>query len=118
MSLDKIPQEVLDIYKKLEENKFEVYFVGGCVRNLLMDLPVKDWDLTTNATPEQILALSSDSFYNNDFGTVGIPYGDNSIIEITTFRTEHGFSNKRHPDKVVWGKTIEEDLSRRDFTMN
>lgn len=115
---DLIPKAVKQIYQKLEDNKFEVYFVGGCVRNLLMGLPVKDWDLTTNATPEELLKLFSDGFYNNEFGTVGIPLSEKNVVEITTYRTEQGFSNKRHPDKVLWGKTIDEDLSRRDFTMN
>lgn len=115
--IDNIPQALKEIYNKLEKENFEVFFVGGCVRNILMNIPVKDWDLTTNATPEQILKIFPDGFYNNDFGTVGIPI-DKGIVEITTYRTESGFSNKRHPDKVSWGKTIEEDLSRRDFTMN
>lgn len=115
---DLIPKIVLEIYEKLGENDFEVYFVGGCVRNILMKIPVKDWDLTTNATPEQILKLFSDGYYNNEFGTVGIPTEENSVVEITTYRTEHGYSDKRRPDKVSWGKTIEEDLGRRDFTMN
>ncbi len=113
-----IPQNLKQIYEKLEKGGFDVYFVGGCVRNLLMKLPVKDWDLTTNATPEELLKLFPDGFYNNDFGTVGIPLSENHVVEITTFRTEYGFSNRRHPDKVMWGKTIDEDLSRRDFTMN
>lgn len=113
-----IPKPVLEIYEALEKNNFEVYFVGGCVRNLLMKLPVKDWDLTTNARPEEITKLFEKSYYNNDFGTVGIPLSETNIVEITTFRTEHGYSDKRRPDSVVWGKTIDEDLSRRDFTMN
>lgn len=116
--INKIPEEVLEIYKNLEEHKKEVFFVGGGIRNLLMEIPVKDWDMTTNATPEEITEIFKDSFYNNDFGTVGVPLLDNSIVEITTYRTEKGFSNKRHPDSVAWGKTIGEDLSRRDFTMN
>lgn len=114
---NQIPKDVINIYKKVE-SKFEIYLVGGCVRNLLMKSPVKDWDMTTNATPEEILEMFEDAYYNNTFGTVGIPREDGSVIEITTYRTESGFSNKRHPDKVSWGKTIEEDLSRRDFTMN
>jgi len=115
---ENIPENVLAIYKKIGEKGFEVFFVGGCVRNLFMNIPIKDWDLTTNAKPEEISRLFPDSFYNNVFGTVGIPYDPNAVIEITTYRTEDGFSNKRHPDKISWGKTIEEDLSRRDFTMN
>jgi len=116
--IQKIPKEILKIYETIEDSGFEIYFVGGCVRNLLMDIPIKDWDMTTSATPEEITNLFNDSYYNNDFGTVGIPVNENSVVEVTTYRTEHGFSNKRHPDKVEWGKTIEEDLSRRDFTMN
>ncbi len=115
---NKIPKEILQIYDLIQSTDFEIYFVGGCVRNLLMNLSVKDWDLTTSATPEQILKLFPKAFYNNDFGTVGIPINEVSKVEITTYRTESGFSNKRHPDNVTWGKTIEEDLSRRDFTMN
>jgi len=113
-----IPHDVLRIYEKLLSNKFEAYFVGGCVRNLLMKITITDWDLTTNAKPEEIIKLFKDSFYNNDFGTVGIPLSENNVAEITTFRTEHGYSDRRRPDKVAWGKTIDEDLSRRDFTMN
>lgn len=126
MSFD-IPEAVLAIYTKLEDARFETYLVGGSVRNLLMNRPVKDWDITTNADPEQILKLFPDGFYDNQFGTVGVPATikqfnnktiSSSVVEITTFRTEHGYSDRRRPDKVSWGKTIEEDLSRRDFTIN
>lgn len=113
-----VPEKALEIYAKIEEAGFEIYLVGGCVRNLIMGIPVKDWDMTTSAPPEEIVKLFEDAYYNNDFGTVGIPINESQIIEVTTYRTEHGFSNKRHPDKVSWGKTVDEDLSRRDFTMN
>jgi len=116
--INAIPEDVKKIYTKLEKAGFDVYFVGGCVRDILMKLAVKDWDLTTNATPKQILKLFPDGFYNNEFGTVGIPITERQVVEVTTFRTEHGHSDRRRPDKVSWGKTIEEDLSRRDFTMN
>lgn len=135
---DLIPKNIKEIYDKLEKKGYEAYFVGGCVRNLLMKLPVKDWDLTTNATPEQLLKLFPDGYYNNEFGTVGIPLTSHplpkgkgnkeslssqervsgEVVEITTYRTEHGYSDRRHPEKVQWGKNVEEDLSRRDFTMN
>jgi tRNA nucleotidyltransferase (CCA-adding enzyme) len=115
---DLIPQNVLEIYNTLQESNLEAYFVGGCVRNMIMKIRVKDWDLTTNATPDQIQKLFKDAYYNNEFGTVGIPIGENRVVEVTTYRTEEGYSNKRHPDKISWGKTVEEDLSRRDFTMN
>lgn len=119
--IDFIPENILAVYKKLQDKDFEAYFVGGCVRSILLKIPVKDWDLTTNATPEQILQIFPNGFYDNIFGTVGIPIETNEekkIVEITTFRTEHGYSDKRRPDKVEWGKTIEEDLARRDFTSN
>jgi putative nucleotidyltransferase with HDIG domain len=119
--LSAIPAEVLSIYKLFEKNKFEIYFVGGCVRNILLKKDIKDWDLTTSARPEEITKLFKESFYDNTFGTVGIPIkinGKESVVEITTYRTEFGYKDKRHPEKVSWGKTIEEDLSRRDFTIN
>ena len=117
-----IPEDIINVYKEVENKGFEVYFIGGCVRDLLLDLKIKDWDLTTNATPEQIQEIFPDSFYDNSFGTVGIPIenaaGEKQIVEITTFRTEDGYDNFRHPTTVAWGKTLEEDVKRRDFTIN
>lgn len=113
-----VPQEVLDIYKKLRVTGFQAFFVGGCVRDFLMNRTITDWDLTTDATPEEIQKVFRNSFYGNRFGTVGIPLKDGYPLEITTFRTESGYLNARHPEKVEWGKSIEEDLSRRDFTIN
>lgn len=116
-----IPDKILKYFEKIQKADFDVYFVGGCVRDLLLKIPVKDWDFTTNATPQDIMKLFPDSFYDNTFGTVGIPLeikGQKQVLEITTFRTEQGYEDRRHPTKVSWGKTIEEDLSRRDFTIN
>lgn len=113
-----VPHEVLEIYKKIQKEGYQAFFVGGCVRDFLMDKQVTDWDLTTDATPEEIQKIFPESFYDNRFGTVGVPIDETSVVEITTFRTESGFTNARHPEKVEWGKSIEEDLSRRDFTMN
>lgn len=121
---DKIDPQVLEIYKRLENAGFEVYFVGGCVRNLLLGIKPKDWDLTTNATPPEIQAVFPDSFYDNSFGTVGIPLPQveetehKNVVEITTYRTETSYKDHRKPETVSWGKTIEEDLERRDFTIN
>src|SRR5258708_14970180 len=118
-----LPNYILSIPTKLTQAGYEVYLVGGSVRNLLLEKEVKDWDLTTNATPEEILQLFPDGFYDNVFGTVGLALEKidpelTGIVEITTFRTEQGFTDRRHPEKISWGKTIEEDLQRRDFTMN
>ncbi len=122
--IDKIDPDVLQIYKRLEGAGFEVYFVGGSVRNLLLNQTPKDWDLTTNALPEELQAVFPDSFYDNAFGTVGIPLPETpeiehpGIVEITTYRTESAYVDHRKPERVAWGKTIQEDLKRRDFTIN
>lgn len=112
------PDEILSFYKKFEEKDFKIYFVGGCVRNILLGKKPKDWDFATSATPEQILKLFPNGFYDNKFGTVGIPTKKSGVVEVTTFRTEEGYKDRRRPEKVSWGKTIEEDLARRDFTIN
>ncbi len=120
--IEHIPASVIDITKSFEKHNYSIYLVGGCVRNMLLNKEIKDWDLTTNATPEEIQSIFPDSFYDNTFGTVGIVLHKDTpeqiVVEVTTFRTEHGYSDSRHPDKVSWGKTIDEDLSRRDFTVN
>lgn len=121
-----IPQ-ILSIYKKLRKVGFQAFFVGGCVRDFLMEHPIKDWDLTTDATPEEIQKVFPHSFYDNRFGTVGIPLKKSpkqedvfgkDYLEITTFRRESGYKNLRHPENIEWGESLEEDLSRRDFTIN
>ncbi len=119
--IESIPKKVVEIYKKLQDNGFEVYFVGGCVRNILLNKEVKDWDLTTNANPQDLLNVFENSFYNNEFGTVGVSFeldDEKKVAEITTFRKEQSSSPSHKPDKIEWGKTIDDDLSRRDFTIN
>ncbi len=118
-----IDNEVKRIYFALEKAGYEVYLVGGCVRNILMNIPVTDWDITTNATPEQIQSVFPDSFYDNPFGTVGVKFENESgdtknYAEITTFRTESGYTDHRHPGEVSWGTTLADDVRRRDFTVN
>lgn len=116
----KLPDEVVKIINKFDDKGYEIYIVGGAVRDLLMGKPVVDWDYTTNATPEEILKLMPKGYYDNKFGTVGIPSQDESLKphEITTFRHEFGYSDSRRPDKVLWGKNLKDDLQRRDFTIN
>ena len=115
MEIDKQVQQNLE---RIAKAGFEVAIVGGAVRDILWKKEVSDWDLTTNARPEDILKIFPDGFYNNKFGTVGVPVDGKKVVEITTYRKEYGYSDKRHPDKIVWGKTLEEDLARRDFTIN
>lgn len=113
-----IDAQVEKIVEKISSNGFEAAVVGGAVRDLLSGKEVSDWDLATNAVPEEILKLFPGSFYNNIFGTVGLALSDKSVLQITTYRSEEKYSDKRHPDIISWGKTLEEDLSRRDFTIN
>lgn len=112
-----IPKEVVAATEQLSRGGFEVFLVGGCVRNLLMKLEAKDWDITTNAKPEEIQKLFLNSFYENKFGTVGVK-SDVGVIEITTYRKEEQYSDKRHPDKISFTSKLEDDLARRDFTIN
>ena len=120
--MKKIPKEVLEIVGKLRASGFEAYLVGGCVRNFLLGAKPKDWDATTNATPEEIQKIFPDSFYENEYGTVGVKTdSDNEslkVVEITPYRLEEKYSDKRHPDQVRFTKNLEDDLKRRDFTIN
>jgi len=115
-----IPKEVKSVLKNLQKAGFEAAIVGGCVRDFLMDKNPNDWDVTTNAKPEEIQKVFPDSFYENNFLTVTVRTENAKIpeIEITTYRVEAKYSDKRHPDEVKYAKTLQEDLSRRDFTIN
>ena len=163
-----IPIPVREILTALEQAGFEAFVVGGSVRDLLLGREPKDWDITTNARPEEIQKIFPESFYENVFGTVGVKtenlqpispaspaalsrsecglargemsrtrdrgegeayHGtketltakdqkEHDIIEVTTYRAESGYDDKRHPSKISFVKTIEEDLARRDFTIN
>lgn len=112
-----LPKLVSGFLEKFRKNKFQIYVVGGAVRNLLLGKNVTNWDFTTNATPEQIQKLFKDSFYNNTYGTVSVPNGE-LIFEVTPFRKEGEYRDFRHPEQIQWAKTIKEDLGRRDFTIN
>ena len=117
-----IPQEIRDIGKTLIENKHQAFLVGGCVRDLVLKNAPKDWDIATNAKPEEIIKIFPDTVYENEFGTVGIKTESEDpslkVVEVTTFRIEGKYSDARRPDEVEFVNTIEEDLSRRDFTVN
>ena len=118
-----IPEEVTYVTETLKKSGFEAYLVGGCVRDLFMGRKPKDWDITTNAIPEEIIPLFSKTFYENDFGTVGVVNEEVSdetlkIIEITPYRLESSYSDHRRPDSVKFSKNILDDLKRRDFTIN
>jgi putative nucleotidyltransferase with HDIG domain len=116
-NLEHLQKFVYPVYQKIKESGYEIYLVGGCMRDILMKRPITDWDLTTKATPEEIQKLFPESFYENEFGTVGIPI-ENGMIEITTYRKDLEYKDFRHPTSVEWGKNLTEDLERRDFTIN
>ncbi len=124
-----VPKEAIMVIALLQNAGHEAFLVGGCVRDLLMDLKPKDYDVTTTATPEEIISLFPKTFYENTYGTVGVVTcgeenlpvcSDESIkiVEVTPYRLETTYSDNRHPDQVLWSKNIEDDLKRRDFTCN
>jgi tRNA nucleotidyltransferase/poly(A) polymerase len=115
-----LPKSVEEIIDKFEAAGFEIYIVGGAVRDILMGRMTNDWDFTTDATPEAMLKIIPGGVYNNQFGTVFTDNPDDPARphEITTFRREEGYSDTRHPDKITWGKSLEEDLARREATIS
>ncbi|HBM45540.1 MAG: PolyA polymerase [Parcubacteria group bacterium GW2011_GWF2_38_76] len=147
-----VPKEVSQVTETLQKGGFEAYLVGGCVRDVLMGREPKDWDVTTNATPEEIQKLFPKTFYENKYGTVGVVNEDISkevepsetskkevlageggekksieylskrealrVVEVTPYRVESEYSDFRHPDVVTFSKNLEDDLKRRDFTVN
>jgi len=117
-----IPDEVKFVIDQLKKKGFEAYIVGGCVRDILRGVEPKDWDIATNAKPKEIGKIFLKSFTAEKFGTVTVLTDSQNPrlkeIEITPYRIDEKYTDKRHPDKIRWAKTIEEDLSRRDFTVN
>ncbi len=116
-----LPSAVTNFMKRFTTHGYEIYLVGGAVRHLIMGEPIVNWDFTTSARPEEIIKLFPDSFYNNQFGTVGTSVeinGQTLVFETTTYRKESDYNNARHPDRIEWAQHLEEDLARRDFTIN
>lgn len=114
----KIPEELVKIGGIFRKNGFKAYLVGGAVRDMILGKKGHDYDLATNATPKQVMGIFKKVI------PTGIAHGTVTIhifgmqIETTTFRTEADYTDGRHPDSIKFATTIEEDLSRRDFTMN
>lgn len=140
----KLPPEVQEVLLTLRKAGFEAYAVGGCVRDVLLKRTPKDWDVATSARPEEVQKLFPKSFYANQFGTVTVftspapsPHlrrgGNNTSpyegevgpparppgeVEVTTYRIDAEYSDRRHPDRVTFTPKLAEDLARRDFTIN
>lgn len=113
-----VPEVLKKMNKVFEKEGFKAYLVGGAVRDIFLSVPASDYDVATNATPQDVMRIFKFVVPTGfEHGTVTVHFM-NEEIEVTTFRTEAGYSDGRHPDKVNYAATIEEDLSRRDFTMN
>ncbi len=124
-----IPDYIREIIATLTAADYEAYVVGGCVRDLLRGQQPQDWDVTTKARPAEILRLFPRAKYENVFGTVLLPVAaiagpkelqgsEKEAVEITTYRSEQGYSDRRHPDQIRFEDNLEKDLERRDFTIN
>lgn len=116
-----LPEHVQKFMQTFKDKGYEIFLVGGGVRDLLLGKKTDNWDFTTNAKPEEILKLFPQAFYHNKYGTVTVPIKKDSktyFFEVTPFRKEGKYSDFRHPDKIEWADTVEEDLARRDFTIN
>src|SRR6201987_2962143 len=111
-------QFAISIVATLRHRGHQAYLCGGCVRDLLLGREPADYDVTTDATPEQVMALFPESVsVGAQFGVILIPR-DGMKVEVATFRSDLGYSDGRHPDSVVYSKSPQEDVQRRDFTIN
>lgn len=115
-----IPCEVVELLDCLNKSNYEAYVVGGCVRDTLLGLKPHDWDICTSASPQEMIEV----FSGYRVLKTGLKHGTLTVlvnekpIEVTTFRTDGEYKDHRHPESVVFVKTLKEDLSRRDFTVN
>ena len=113
-----LPENVRFIISELEKNGFSAYAVGGCVRDSLLGLSPDDWDITTSATPRQVKEIFPKTFDTGlKHGTVSVLL-DGEIFEVTTFRKDGAYKDNRHPESITFSTSLEEDLARRDFTVN
>ena len=114
------PKRVVEIIRRLEENGYEAYVVGGAVRDILLGTPPDDYDITTSATPEEVIAV----FGEKNCYPTGLAHGTVTVVkggkpfEVTTFRIDGDYADARHPDEVRFTRSLEEDVKRRDFTVN
>lgn len=122
-----LPQDVDMILDKLANSGYEGYVVGGCIRDIFLNKVPKDWDICTNATPEQIIEVFSATQKDKEVFKIvptGIKHGTVTIYcggvgyEVTTYRVDGDYSDHRHPNKTTFSSALSDDLSRRDFTLN
>src|SRR5947208_4831363 len=114
----------ISIVRSLQEAGYQAYFVGGCVRDMILGLESADYDVATDATPDQVMRIFPETYtVGAKFGVVLVPSSstranENEVVEVATFRSDIGFSDGRHPDQVRYSKDPREDVERRDFTIN
>ena len=112
----------VSIVRSLQEAGYQAYFVGGCVRDMLLGREPADYDLATDATPDQVMRIFPETYaVGAKFGVVLVPSAganENEVVEVATFRSDIGYSDGRHPDQVRYSKDPREDVERRDFTIN
>lgn len=112
-----VPEAIHAVVARLHDHGHGAWIVGGSLRDALLGRPASDWDLATDALPEQIVGLFPGSVYENRFGTVAVRHGDD-VFEITTLRSDHEYADFRRPHRVEFGTDLHADLARRDFTVN
>src|ERR1051325_2785197 len=112
-------QHALQVIQTLHQAGFLAFLVGGCVRDLLLNREPGDYDVTTDALPEDVMRIFPKTYgVGAQFGVVLVAVGENETVEVATFRSDVGYSDGRHPDEVRFSKTPQEDVQRRDFTIN
>jgi tRNA nucleotidyltransferase (CCA-adding enzyme) len=114
---DAIPGVVVELLEALWAAGHAAYIVGGSLRDTVLGRPATDWDLATDALPDETLAVFPDAAYENAFGTVAVRR-EGDVYEITTFRSDHDYADFRRPHRVEFGVSLDDDLGRRDFTVN
>jgi len=116
--MDAKREAAAEIVRRLRAEGFQAYLVGGCVRDLVMGREPKDYDVSTDATPDQVVKLYPDSLtVGAQFGVVIVPRAEGNV-EVATFRSDGRYADGRHPSEVRYAKTPQEDVRRRDFTIN
>src|SRR5438105_5757333 len=119
-----LKDSAVSIVRSLQESGYQAYFVGGCVRDVILGLESADYDVATDATPDQVMRIFPETYaVGAKFGVVLVPSSstranENEVVEVATFRSDIGFSDGRHPDQVRYSKDPRQDVERRDFTVN
>jgi poly(A) polymerase len=119
-----LKDSAISIVRNLQEAGYQAYFVGGCVRDMILDREPADYDVATDATPDEVMRIFPETYaVGAKFGVVLVPASspkanENEVVEVATFRSDIGYSDGRHPDQVRYSKDPREDIERRDFTIN